>query len=61
MIAIDPGATGGFAARMTALAAAATAEPGTRLPGTSRLARREAAHANGVTVPTSQIDRIRAL
>lgn len=61
MIAIDPGATGGFAARMTALATAATAEPGTRLPGTSRLARRETARAQGVTVPTSQTDRIRAL
>lgn len=61
LIAIDPGTTAGFAERMTALAAAATAEPGTRLPGTSRLARRDKARSQGLTVPTAQLDRIRAL
>ena len=61
LIAIDPGTTAGFAERMTTLAAAATAEPGTRLPGTSRLARREKARSDGITVPTAQLDRIRAL
>ena len=61
LIAIDPGTTAGFAERMTALAAAATAEPGTRLPGTSRLARRDKARSHGLTVPTAQLDRIRAL
>ena len=43
------------------VAEAATAEPGTRLPGTSRLARRDKARSQGLTVPTAQLDRIRAL
>jgi len=51
----------GFAERMAALAAAALAEPGTRLPGTSRLDRRAAARRHGLQIPAALEQEIEAL
>ncbi len=62
LIALAPDAAAdGFAARMTALAVAATMEPGTRLPGTSRLERRRAAKELGIAVSPAMLEAIRAL
>lgn len=62
LIALAPDAAAdGFAARMTALAVAATMEPGTRLPGTSRLERRRAAKELGIAVSPATLEAIRAV
>lgn len=51
MIAIDAGANTGFADRLTTLLAAITDQDGARLPGESRLAKRAAARASGLSMP----------
>jgi (2R)-3-sulfolactate dehydrogenase (NADP+) len=63
LIALSPRALGleGFDDRLQALSAAILAQAGTRLPGTSRMARREAAQRDGVAVDPALIDAIRAL
>jgi (2R)-3-sulfolactate dehydrogenase (NADP+) len=63
-LAIDPGALAGrevFLERVEALVAAMLEDPEVRLPGARRLAQREKARQNGVTVPDDQLSRIRAL
>ncbi|TFL16775.1 Ldh family oxidoreductase [Jannaschia formosa] len=62
-LAIDPGASGGDAAwtRLRALAEAVRAQPGARLPGDGRAARRAAAERDGVEVAQATLDRIAAL
>jgi (2R)-3-sulfolactate dehydrogenase (NADP+) len=63
MLVIDPAAFGGDAAaeRLEELAGAIESEEGARLPGTSRLALREAAARDGVFVEDTVIDRIKAI
>lgn len=62
IIAIDPAAFGtGAEHRFAALAAAIEAQPGTRLPGSRRLALREKAAKHGVTVADALIAEIAAL
>ena len=52
IVAFDPEAFApGFGARIEALVAAMLVEPGVRLPGDGRLARRQAADKNGVEIP----------
>jgi (2R)-3-sulfolactate dehydrogenase (NADP+) len=63
-LAIDPGALAGreeFLERVEALVAAMLEDPEVRLPGARRLAQREKARQNGVTVPDDLLSRIRAL
>lgn len=61
-VAVDPeAAAADFAARMEALAAAIGDEPGARLPGAGRLARRRAAAAEGIAVPNATLERIRRI
>jgi (2R)-3-sulfolactate dehydrogenase (NADP+) len=63
LIAVDPGAFGGtelFAQRM-ALLAQTIAGDGARLPGTRRIALREKAQAEGVSVDAKLLDEVRAL
>jgi (2R)-3-sulfolactate dehydrogenase (NADP+) len=62
-IAIAPEATSGgaFAARIAGLVAALTAEPGTHLPGSRRLAARARALAQGVAVDRATYDTVLAL
>lgn len=60
VLAIDPdAAASGFAARIAALLDSVLAEPGTRLPGTSRLARRQQAAAEGITIPDALLAQLR--
>ncbi|ADZ71221.1 Ldh family oxidoreductase [Polymorphum gilvum] len=63
IIAIDPGLTsaGAYGERIAALVAAVETEPGARLPGSSRLAARARARAEGVAVPAPILAEIRAL
>jgi len=64
LIAIDPGGFGGveaFAERMAALARTIEGEAGARLPGSRRLALREKARRDGVTVDGSLLAEVRAL
>ncbi len=63
IIALDPGPLSGsaFASRMTALAALYEGMEGARLPGTRRLAAREAAARDGITMDTTLLDKIRAI
>ncbi|MBZ0147274.1 MAG: Ldh family oxidoreductase, partial [Pseudorhodoplanes sp.] len=53
IIAFDPAALGGPNAlgRFAALAASIEGQPGARLPGSRRIAAREKAQADGLTVP----------
>ena len=62
-LALDPAATSGgaFADRLRALAEAVRGQPGARLPGDGRAARRAAARRDGVAVSTATLDRIAAL
>ncbi len=61
-IALDPGrfAGPGFGARLDALLARMTAEPGVRLPGARRLAARERTARDGVTIKKALYDRLLA-
>ncbi|MGB1034939.1 MAG: Ldh family oxidoreductase [Primorskyibacter sp.] len=61
-IAIDPGAAsdGAFDARMADLMAAAAGDPGARLPGANRAAKRAAAARDGVAVAQATLDKIAA-
>jgi len=63
LIAFDPGCLPGaaFSDRIETLLAAITAEEGARLPGTRRLAAREAAAWDGIAVPAHLVDEIEAL
>ncbi len=62
-LAIDPGAlgAGGFPARLDAMLAEMTAEPGARVPGDRRHASRARATVEGVTVDGAQMAVLRAL
>jgi (2R)-3-sulfolactate dehydrogenase (NADP+) len=51
IIAIDAGASAGFADRLTTLLNAITGQEGTRLPGESRFARRKKATSKGLLMP----------
>jgi (2R)-3-sulfolactate dehydrogenase (NADP+) len=63
LIAFDTGCLPGaaFSDRIETLLAAITAEEGARLPGTRRLAAREAAARDGIAVPAHLVDEIEAL
>ncbi len=63
LIAIDPGpfSGGGFGERLEVLLGAIEDEPGARLPGTRRLALRDKAMAEGISVPEPLLERIRQL
>ena len=63
LLAIDPGpfSVGRFGARLENLLAAIEEQPGTRLPGQRRLALREQAERDGVTIPRALHDRMLAL
>ncbi len=63
LIAIDPGPLSGnaYAARVAALLEAHASEPGLRLPGSRRIARRLAAARDGIEVPEALLQRILAL
>ncbi len=63
LIAMDPLrlSGGGFEARMRDLVAAFGAEPGTRLPGSRRLAARERAAREGLTLPPALLAEMRQL
>ena len=64
LLAIDPAAFAGqeaFLDRFAVLAAALEQDPGARLPGTRRLALRDAAARDGVTVDAALLDQVRAL
>ena len=63
LIAIDTRATmgDGFLDRMEALTGAMLAQDGVRLPGSSRIARREAAARDGLTVSDAVLDELREL
>jgi (2R)-3-sulfolactate dehydrogenase (NADP+) len=63
-LAVNPGALAGndvFFERVETLIAAMTEDPGVRLPGERRLANRERAAREGVSVPTELLERIRGL
>ena len=62
-IAIDPAASSGgdFAARISALTDAIHAQPGARLPGDGRGAKRQQASRDGVAVNSATLAKIRAL
>lgn len=53
IIAIDAGAGPGFAGRLTTLLNEITGQDGTRLPGESRFARREAVTSTGLSMPAA--------
>ncbi|MCP5368877.1 MAG: Ldh family oxidoreductase [Hyphomicrobiales bacterium] len=63
IIAIDPGSLSGglFAERLETLLGSMAAQDGVRLPGTRRLAAREAAARDGLTLPRAQYDQILGL
>lgn len=63
LIAVDPGATAGtgFGPALDRLAAAITAQPGARLPGSRRKAARDRAERMGVVVEPLILARIRDL
>jgi (2R)-3-sulfolactate dehydrogenase (NADP+) len=64
LVAIDPQAFAGadkFAERVTALAAAIEGDEKARLPGSRRLALRDAARRTGVVVDARLLDQVRAL
>jgi len=63
LIAIDPSrlSGGAFDQRMDDLIGAILDQPGTRLPGTRRLANREKAAANGVAVPDALFAELESL
>jgi (2R)-3-sulfolactate dehydrogenase (NADP+) len=64
LIAIDPGAFAGadlFAQRVAVLAQTIESDGSARLPGSRRLALREKARAEGVSVDATLIDEVRAL
>lgn len=65
MIAIDPDAFGGrdlFADRLSAIAAEMLSDPGVRLPGTRRLARRDAFRTAGtIAVEETLLEQLREL
>jgi (2R)-3-sulfolactate dehydrogenase (NADP+) len=58
LIAFDPGAFGGSLDHFAALAASIEAQPGARLPGVRRLAAREKAKRDGVTVTDALLAEI---
>jgi (2R)-3-sulfolactate dehydrogenase (NADP+) len=61
IVAFDPAAFGGDAiARFGALAVSIEAQPGARLPGARRLAAREKAEAEGVTISDALMKEIEA-
>ncbi len=63
LLAIDPNpfSAGTFAARLEVLIEAIEGQEGSRLPGSGRLARREAAMRDGIEVPEVLLAEIRAL
>ena len=64
LLAVNPGALAGndvFFERVETLIAAMTEDPGVRLPGERRLANRERAVREGVSVPGDLLAKIRAL
>ena len=63
LIAIDPApfSRGLFGSRLEDLLAAILAQPGTRLPGAARFARRERAARDGVDLPTGLYEQLHAL
>jgi len=64
LIVIDPDALGGraiVAAKISAVAAAITADEGARIPGSTHAARRAKAEADGVRLPAAMLTRLRAL
>ena len=64
MLAIDPGAFAGtdaFLARVGDLAEAIASDEGARLPGTRRLALRDAAARDGLTLDAALLEQVRAL
>ena len=64
LLAIDPAAFAGsdvFLDRFAVLASAIEQDPGARLPGTRRLALREVAARDGVTVDARLLDEVRQL
>ncbi len=63
-LAVNPGALAGenvFFERVETLVAAMMEDPGVRLPGARRLANRERARREGVSVPAELLAKIRAL
>jgi len=61
IIAFDATAFGSAAERFARLAAAVTAQPGARLPGSRRIAAREKARRDGITVSDALLSEISAL
>ncbi len=61
LIAFDPGAFGGTLAHLASLAAQIEAQPSARLPGARRLAAREKAEREGITVTDALLAEIGAL
>ncbi len=63
ILAMDAGAfsAGAFAERLETLAAAITEQPGTRLPGDRRLARRAEARKNGVVLDRDLTETLEAM
>ena len=61
IIAFDPAAFGGSAAHVATLIGAIETQPGTRLPGSRRLASRHEAAAEGIAVGDALIAEIEAL
>ena len=63
LVAVDPGVFSGdaFAERLETLIGAILQQEGARLPGTRRLALRAAAARDGVVVPASLYDELKAL
>jgi (2R)-3-sulfolactate dehydrogenase (NADP+) len=61
LIAFDPAAFGGALDHFAALAASIEAQPGARLPGVRRLAAREKAKRDGVTVTDALLAEVEAV
>jgi (2R)-3-sulfolactate dehydrogenase (NADP+) len=63
LVAIDPGVFSGdaFAQRLETLIGAILSQPGTRLPGARRIARRTASAREGLEVPAPLYDELKAL
>ena len=61
LIAFDPAAFGGTLEHFAALAASIESQPGARLPGARRLAAREKANREGVTVTDALLAEIEAV